>query len=218
MTTTPADDTARLRSAAQRALESLDDLIANTTDPGVEALGARSELATALINTSPEAARQILGDQGPKGLKPTTARLDDGERQFLSFALDLAADEMASRGDEFTDEDRAALETLRRMAALAVTEVPRAAADLLAACATEYRVPVPEHGGTELRVRRQELVHGLGWAVMVPGYGGGRAWTREGWQEAISALCVDRLFCWPNAATAVDEARRALGATEEPTR
>lgn len=39
------------------------------------------------------------------------------ERQFLTFALDLAADEMASRGDEFGDEDEAALETLRRVAA-----------------------------------------------------------------------------------------------------
>lgn len=38
----------RLRSAAQRALESLENLIADTTDPGVEALGARYELATAL--------------------------------------------------------------------------------------------------------------------------------------------------------------------------
>jgi hypothetical protein len=44
----------RLRSAAQRALESLEDLIANTTDPGVEALGARYELATALLNTPAE--------------------------------------------------------------------------------------------------------------------------------------------------------------------
>ncbi|WP_327435695.1 hypothetical protein OG279_09515 [Streptomyces sp. NBC_01201] len=51
----------RLRSAAQRALESLDDLIAYTTDPGVEALGARHELARELSNTSPEVARRILG-------------------------------------------------------------------------------------------------------------------------------------------------------------
>lgn len=37
------------------------------------------------------------------------------ERQFLTFALDLAADRMASRGDEFTDEDQAALDRFRRM-------------------------------------------------------------------------------------------------------
>lgn len=47
-------DTDRLYSAAQRALESLEDLIAHTTDPGVEALGARYQLATALSNASPE--------------------------------------------------------------------------------------------------------------------------------------------------------------------
>ncbi|MFD7861835.1 hypothetical protein [Streptomyces sp. NPDC059783] len=56
-TPTPADD--RLRAAAQRALESLNDLIAATTDPGVEALGARYELGQALLNTS--LARQVLG-------------------------------------------------------------------------------------------------------------------------------------------------------------
>ncbi|MET8681992.1 hypothetical protein ABZW18_31550 [Streptomyces sp. NPDC004647] len=79
--------------------------------------------------------------------------------------------------------------------------------------ATEYHIPVPEGGGTDLIVRRQALINGMGWAVSVPGYGGGRAWTAEGWQEAISALTVDRLFCWPDAATAVAEARRALNTT-----
>jgi hypothetical protein len=43
--------------------------------------------------------------------------LAEAERQFLAFALDLAADQMASRGDEFGDEDTAALDTLRRLAA-----------------------------------------------------------------------------------------------------
>jgi hypothetical protein len=38
------------------------------------------------------------------------------ERQFLTFALDLAADEMANRGDEFDDEDDAALARLRQLA------------------------------------------------------------------------------------------------------
>ena len=39
------------------------------------------------------------------------------ERQFLTFALGLAADEMASRGSEFGEDDEAALEKLRRVAA-----------------------------------------------------------------------------------------------------
>ncbi|MDP5310444.1 hypothetical protein [Streptomyces poriferorum] len=81
--TTPTTD--RVRAAAQRALQSLDDLIADTTDPGVEALGARHELATALFNTSLAPARQVLGttDQQPTtvldGLEPVQLRwgLDD---------------------------------------------------------------------------------------------------------------------------------------------
>jgi hypothetical protein len=43
--------------------------------------------------------------------------LTDAERQFLTFALDLADDRMAERGDEFGDDDEAALETLRQLAA-----------------------------------------------------------------------------------------------------
>jgi hypothetical protein len=65
MTTTPttfdAAAVASLRAAAQRALESLDSLIADHQDPGAEALGARYELARALSNTSPEIARQLFG-------------------------------------------------------------------------------------------------------------------------------------------------------------
>jgi hypothetical protein len=49
----------RLHEAARRALDSLNDLIANTTDPGVEALGARYELATALT-AAPASVRDVL--------------------------------------------------------------------------------------------------------------------------------------------------------------
>lgn len=45
------------------------------------------------------------------------AALSGPVRQFLTFALDLAADEMASRGDEFGADDEAALAGLRRLAA-----------------------------------------------------------------------------------------------------
>ena len=51
--TTEKPDADGLRAAALRALESFDNLIAETTDPGVEALGARFELATALQRISP---------------------------------------------------------------------------------------------------------------------------------------------------------------------
>lgn len=43
--------------------------------------------------------------------------LSDADRQFLTFALDLAADQMASRGDEFEPGDEDAMERLRRLAA-----------------------------------------------------------------------------------------------------
>jgi hypothetical protein len=45
------------------------------------------------------------------------SQLSAAERQFLSFALDLAADHMANRGDEFDAEDDAALARLRQLAA-----------------------------------------------------------------------------------------------------
>lgn len=88
-------------------------------------------------------------------------------------------------------------------------------AQALAADATEYRIPLPENGGTTLLVRRQAGAHGTGWAVGTMAPGGGRAWTTEGWQESISTLSVDRLFCWPDATTATAEARSAL-ATPHP--
>lgn len=101
------------------------------------------------------------------------------------------------------------------------TEITRLRAELadaqeLAADATAYRVLLPEAGGTELRLSRQSTMSGDGWSVAVPRRGGGVAWTREGWQESISALSVDRLFCWPDARTAIEETRRALGPAERP--
>lgn len=92
--------------------------------------------------------------------------------------------------------------------ALLREELARAKA--LAADATEYRVLLPDNGGETLVVRRQSLAQGEGWAVSTMGRGGGLALTLEGWQDAIGALSVDRLFCWPDAATAIQEARTAL--------
>lgn len=83
----------------------------------------------------------------------------------------------------------------------------------LAADATEYRLLLPEGGGTEVRAARRPPGHGDGWAASTMARGGGRAWTAEGWQESISALSVDRLFCWPDPATAIAEIRGALAAS-----
>ncbi|MFE5773682.1 hypothetical protein ACFQ7O_35610 [Streptomyces sp. NPDC056485] len=96
-----------------------------------------------------------------------------------------------------------------------LAEVARLRAELdrareLSESATEYRVPVPEGGGEVLLLRRQELAQGTGWAVSTRGRGGGLAFTTEGWHDAIGALSVNRLFCWPDPATALAAARAAL--------
>jgi len=49
----PQTDVDRLHAAARRALAAFEDLIAEVRDPGVEALGARYELAAALQRISP---------------------------------------------------------------------------------------------------------------------------------------------------------------------
>ncbi|MFE3429867.1 hypothetical protein [Streptomyces sp. NPDC059171] len=213
---TPADRPAdqlrdRLRAAAQRALESLDSLIADHQDPGAEALGARYELARELSNTSPEVARQLLATSvaeggedtvglcgycgvprethhhgyvstaaalaaAPRhvtaappvpavservgvvqtmlldavttgttppggwpallgryraaihaaGVRPATAdraALTETERQLLGLALELAEEEIHARNLEIPAKDRAALTSLRRLAADAAAGV-----------------------------------------------------------------------------------------------
>jgi acyl carrier protein phosphodiesterase len=55
-----------------------------------------------------------MTDQTPSNTAAAPV-LSDAERRFLSFALDLAFDQMCS-GDGFTDEDDAALASLRKLA------------------------------------------------------------------------------------------------------
>ncbi|MER5951184.1 hypothetical protein ABT127_34620 [Streptomyces sp. NPDC001904] len=98
-------------------------------------------------------------------------------------------------------------EKLRAEAEQLRTELAEARA--LAAHASEYRVLLPDIDAA-LVVRRQPRHSGDGWSVEALGHGGGRAWTAEGWQHAFGSLRVDRLFCWPSAAAAIDEARNAL--------
>ncbi|MFE5958937.1 hypothetical protein [Streptomyces rubiginosohelvolus] len=140
-----------------------------------------------------EAAEAVLGIIDTKARLPQTIR-----------GVHLAADRLA---------------VLANDAAAGVQ--PPTTTEALADCATEYRVPVPENGGTELRLRKGHAPYASGWSVAVPGYGGGKALTELGWSDSIGALSADRLFCWPDAATAVDAARRALpaapAAPEEPT-
>lgn len=237
MTTDPADT---LRAAADRAGQSTDPLhaaiaswldvaaltynaavkaAANVWDDPAEAAERDAFVAKQTDHAALAVARVVLGTTTPAAETTTVVPAD------LAAGLLAAADEIA--GIDFHPNARARsldiatglVRRLHRLAAEAQQPAP-AATDALADCATEYRVPVPENGGEQLLVRRQSVAQGVGWAVSVMARGGGRAWTTEGWQEAISALSVDRLFCWPDAATAVDEARRALTApadTEEPT-
>lgn len=67
-------------------------------------------------------ARALLDEieaPAPVSPPPATDRaaLSAADRQLLTFALDLAADQMTSRGDEFDADDEDAMERLRRLAA-----------------------------------------------------------------------------------------------------
>ncbi|MBQ1118500.1 hypothetical protein [Streptomyces sp. C3-3] len=134
------------------------------------------------------------------------------ERAELGRQLDCLRGDMRDMEACVREQD-AEFERIRRAAGEAAAGVQQTiTSDPLADCATEYRVPVPENGGTELRLRRGHAPYASGWSVAVPGYGGGMALTELGWSDSIGALSADRLFCWPDAATAVDAARRALPA------
>ncbi|MGI5196548.1 hypothetical protein ACQEVY_23350 [Streptomyces sp. CA-288835] len=101
--------TDRLEAAARRALASLTDLIHDSADPGTEALGAQFELEQALLGAAPAVVQPA-----PVG---RAAVLTEAERTMLGYALGLAQEQMYSRGDEFSADDQAAVDKLRRMAA-----------------------------------------------------------------------------------------------------
>lgn len=68
-------------------------------------IGATEQLAADLaVNTAVWVAKNAM------------PALTPAERQFLQFALRLAADQMANRGDEFDEDDEAALARLRQLA------------------------------------------------------------------------------------------------------
>ncbi|WP_399554216.1 hypothetical protein OG582_40540 (plasmid) [Streptomyces anulatus] len=108
---TPLDRAATLRDAADIA-ESLREF--------TPAYGARKAAQISenvgILRVAGHLRR--LADEAAAGVQPPTEgeTLTETERQLLDFALDLAADQMASR-DGFDDEDQAALEKLRALAA-----------------------------------------------------------------------------------------------------
>lgn len=77
-----------------------------------------------------------------------------------------------------------------------------------AATATEYRVPAPD--GPALIVRRSPLGSGQWAAFEARILGSGRrCWTRDGWQT-VKHLAPSETYCWPDATTALAEARKAV--------
>jgi hypothetical protein len=79
------------------------------------ALDVMAELRRVAAEATPVAASSARANETAPSV---AAPLSDTDRQFLTFALDLAADQMASpRGVVFTDEDAAAMAKLRRVAA-----------------------------------------------------------------------------------------------------
>lgn len=86
--------------------------------------------------------------------------LTKSERAFLTFALDLTADVMASRGDEFGDEDEAALTSLRAMATPAPAPV-ESAGDETGEAVVEYGVRPSPGDGVAFASPNREHVEGL---------------------------------------------------------
>ncbi|MDQ0792031.1 hypothetical protein [Streptomyces sp. B1I3] len=95
---------------------------------GMEPTDYRRYSHDAAMEQVREAARGLYAETGQRVVdaleqpapsvteEPEVEALTAAERQFLTFALDLAFDEMVST-DGFTDEDHAALEKFKRMAA-----------------------------------------------------------------------------------------------------
>jgi hypothetical protein len=62
-------------------------------------------------------AQHVLPAAAPTAPADPATALSTSERQFLTFALELAADQMASRSNEFDADDEAALAKLRSLTA-----------------------------------------------------------------------------------------------------
>jgi hypothetical protein len=119
---TTADDPTPLRWGHGDVLHGDDDtVIVCLSGPAPERapywLELDRERAAALRDdlTTPDELAAAVG-QPAKARTADEAPLTAAERQFLTFALDLADNRMANRSDEFTTEDYQALAAFRRMA------------------------------------------------------------------------------------------------------
>jgi NTP pyrophosphatase (non-canonical NTP hydrolase) len=77
-------------------------------------VGRLNELNTELARTNGRLTARVAElEQVPAG---RATALTDAERKILSYAIDLVADQMATRGDEFMPDDEHALAKLSRLA------------------------------------------------------------------------------------------------------
>lgn len=125
--------------------------------------------------------------------------------------LGLVEDVALTRSAFLAQQARA--ETLDRLcreqrARADAAEARVAELESLVEAGTEYRVWVP--GGMGLYVRRSVAATGFAVWEARSRREGRRVWTRSGWR-LLALVSNEELFCWPDAASGVAEARRLVG-------
>jgi len=126
-------------------------------------------------------ASAVQAERDVRALRKCVAELE-AERHSTNESLSEAAEQLRANRDRITE-----LETL-------------------AGQATEFRLWEPGYG---LYIRRAPGAAGFGVLEARRTDKGRRCWTTSGWQ--YSAVLTDtELFCWPDASTAVTEARRVM--------
>lgn len=106
-------DVYRLAVIAERDAQIIEWLTKKAHEEGTSNKERRSR-ADVLFRMADKLSRGAVRPPLSKGPDPVI-ELSKSEQQFLTFALELAADQIASRGDEFDDADEAALEKLRTL-------------------------------------------------------------------------------------------------------
>ncbi|MGW3298419.1 hypothetical protein [Streptomyces rubiginosohelvolus] len=106
-------DAHRLAAIAERDAQIIEWLTKKAHEEGTSNKERRTR-ADVLFRMADKMSRGAVRPPLSKGPDPVI-ELSKSEQQFLAFALELAADQIASRGDEFDDADEAALEKLRTL-------------------------------------------------------------------------------------------------------
>ncbi|SCD60996.1 hypothetical protein GA0115253_1011311 [Streptomyces sp. Termitarium-T10T-6] len=106
-------DAHRLAAIAERDAQIIEWLTKKAHEEGTSNKERRTR-ADVLFRMADKLSRGAVRPPLSKGPDPVI-ELSKSEQQFLAFALELAADQIASRGDEFDEADEAALEKLRTL-------------------------------------------------------------------------------------------------------